>query len=138
MRKLALFAALAFSVFAGCATLDKDADALVVRVEQTQTAANATFDMILHVDNSDRGFWRTNAPAFHKFCEFLRTPEPYGTNLVPRCVAIELNVDDLKLAYKASRSSGNSNALVSAWAVLNQLFSQSLSWSNIITSPVRP
>jgi aconitase B len=62
------------------------------------STASATFDLLLRVDNTDRGFWRTNAPAFHQFCEWLRTPTPYQAQTVPRCVALQLNVDDLRLA----------------------------------------
>lgn len=122
----------------GCATLQPGADPFVVRVEQTQSAANATFDFILRIDNSDRGFWRTNAPSFHSMCEWLRTPQLYGSNALPRAVVMQLNVDDLRLAYKASRSTGSSNALYSAFAVLQTALSQSVSWSNIVVSPIRP
>lgn len=138
MRRLTLIFSLALLVFAGCATLEPGADAFVVRVEQTQTIASATTDMILRIDNADRGMWRSNAPAFHAFCESLRTPVPYGSNTLSRVVVIQLNVDDLKLAYKASRSTGSSNALYSAWYVLNALTLQASSWSNIITSPIHP
>jgi len=122
----------------GCTSLTPGADPLVVRVEQGLSAATATFDLVLTTDNADRGFWRTNAPAFHTFAEWLRTPQLYGTTNVPRCVAIQLNCDDLKLAYQASKTTGSSNALWSAWSVLNAAWSQSLSWSNIVTSPVHP
>lgn len=125
-------------VVLGCATLQPGSDPFVVRVEQTQTAANATFDFILRIDNSDRGFWRTNAPSFHSLCEWLRTPQLYGSNSLPRAVVMQLNVDDLRLAYKASRSTGSSNALYSALAVLQAALSQSASWSNIVVSPIRP
>jgi hypothetical protein len=125
-------------LLAGCATLNPGADPFVVRVEQTQTAAGATIDMVLRIDNADRGMWKSNAPAFHNFCEWMRTPTPYGSNTLPRSVVLQLNVDDLKLAYRASRSTGSSNALYSAWSVLQTVFSQSASWSNIISNPVHP
>jgi hypothetical protein len=121
-----------------CATVDPAADPLVVRVEQTQIAARQAFDMVLHLDDANRPFWRTNAPQFHLFCEWLRTPQPYSVGLVPRAVAIQLNVDDLKQAYKWSRTAGNSNALFSAWSVLNAAIIQTSAWSNIITTPVHP
>jgi hypothetical protein len=119
----------------GCASLTPGADPLVVRVEQGEAGANSTFDLILRLDNSDRGFWKTNAPAFHNFSEWLRTPISYtGTNL-PRCVVMQLNVDDLKLNYQAARTSANSNALWIGFSVLDSALSQSLSWSNIVTQP---
>jgi hypothetical protein len=136
--KSALLALVLTCVALSCATLEPGADPFVVRVEQTQTSASATIDMILHVDHADRGLWRSNAPAFHRWCEYLRTPQPYGTTTVPRAVAIKLNVDDLKLAFKASRSAPGSNALWSAWSVLNALVLQSASWSNIVSSPITP
>lgn len=123
-------------VFIGCATLNPGADPFVVRVEQGQTGAKATFDFVLHLDQTDRGFWRTNAPAFHKFCSWLRTPQLYGTQNVPRVVAIQLNVTDLKVAYKQSKTTANSNALWSAWMVLNEAITQANSWSNIVVTPV--
>lgn len=125
----------------GCATLNKGADPFVVRVEQTQTVANATFDFVLHVDQADRGFFRTNAPGFHAFCEWLRTPMTYAgtvTSTVPRCVDMQLNVSDLKLAYKQSRTGGNSNALYSVWVVLNSAIGQASSWSNIVATTTHP
>lgn len=136
MKAIARISALVLLVLSfGCATLNPGADAFLVRVEQTQTAAASTFDFILHIDSADRGFWRTNAPAFHQLCEWMRMPLPYGSNTLPRVVVIQLNVDDLRLAYKASRSTGSSNALYSAWFVLNALLGQSQSWSNIVVTP---
>ena len=130
--------ALACLIGWGCASLTPGSDPIVVRVEQAQTSAMATFDLVLHVDQADRGFWRTNAPAFHQFCEWLRTPTPYsGTNLA-RCQVMQLNVSDLKLAYKASKSAGSSNALYSAWATLNTAIGQSTSWTTIVTTPTHP
>ena len=123
-------------LLAGCATLNPGADPLVVRVEQTLTTANATFDMVLHVDQADRGFWRTNAPAFHGFCEWLRTPvSTYADGNQPRAVAMQLNLDGLKNDYKANKTVAGSNTLYRALLTLNAAVSQSSSWSNIITSP---
>ena len=101
---------------------------------QTLTGASATFDFVLAIDNADRGFWKTNAAAFHKFCEGLRAPVAYNGTNVPACVPAQLNADDLKLSYQASKSAGNSNALYSAWSVLSTLLTQTGSWSNIVTS----
>lgn len=137
------FAALTFvlllpvvALLDGCATLDPNADPLVVRTEQIQRGADATFDFVLHVDNADRGFWRTNAPAFHTFCEGLRTMVPYGTGTIQRVLAAELNVQQLKVRYKTNRDSGNSNALFQASSALSTLVVQANSWSNIVTLPV--
>ena len=130
------------SVMFGCATLNKGADPLVVRAEQAELGAEATFDLILHLDNADRGYWRTNAPAFHHFAEWLRTPQQYATVktnvVVARAVAMQLNVDDLKLEYKQVKTVDSSNSLFLAWATLNAAMGQANSWSNIISNPVHP
>lgn len=126
-------------ILLGCAALQPGADPLVVRTEQTLSVANATFDWILGFDNSNRAFWRTNAPAFHNFCEWLRTPMPYmGTATVPRCVELQLNVDDLKHVYQASKTTTSSNALYSALLTLQGAIGQTTSWSNIVITPVHP
>lgn len=135
MRKLIWPSLLVLGICVNCAILKPGADPFVVRVEQTQTIASGAFDVVLRVDNADRGFWRTNAPAFHQFCEWLRTPVPYGPTPVPRCIAMQLNVDDLKLVYKANRDIGSSNSLWLVWSVLSTTFSQASSWSNIVTLP---
>lgn len=137
--KLYTALALAFAIIVvGCATLNPGADPLVVRVEQVETSASATFDMVLRVDNAQRGFWITNAPAFHNFCEWLRTQTPYSTNTVARCVAMQLNVDDLKLAYKSAKTTGNSNALYTAFGVLTAAVGQASAWETIVTTPTHP
>lgn len=136
MKPLFLVAGLVALI--GCAVLQPGADPFVVRVEQSQSAAMASFDFVLHLDHANRSFWKTNAPEFHQFAEWLRTPQMYGTNPVSRCVAIQLNVDDLKLAYKQAKTAGSSNALWNAWTVLNAAILQSTSWSNIITTPAHP
>ena len=132
MRNTLLLPLLA--LFISCATLNPGADPFVVRVEQAQTGASATFDFLLHLDHANRSFWKTNAPEFHKFAEWLRTPQPYGTNTFARAVVIQLNLSDLKLEYKAAKTAGNSNALYTALAVLKAAMAQCNSWSNILTS----
>ncbi len=132
--------AAAAALFIGCVALSPGADPFVVRVEQSQTAAAATFDMILNVELASPAYWKTNAAPFYQFCEWLKTPVTYcaaasGTCIpCPRCVVMQLNVDDLKVAYKLSKTTGNSNALWSAWSVLNTAIGQSTSWSNIVTT----
>jgi hypothetical protein len=128
----------------GCAHLQPGSDPLVVRVEQGESGATSTFDFVLHEDNANRGFWITNAPAFHNFCEWLRTPTPYtgpeapnGT-IVARCIAMQLRVDDLKQSYKASKTAGNSNVLFSAFAVMDTAMGQAGAWQTIIKTPIHP
>jgi hypothetical protein len=121
----------------GCSHLAAGADPFVVRVEQGEQGANATFDLVLNIDNADRGFWKTNAPAFHTFCSWLRTPTPYQvTNTLPRSSVIQLNVEDLKLAYQASKTTSNSNALWEAFSTLSAAIGQASSWANIATNSI--
>lgn len=123
--------------YTGCATIDPKADKFVVQVERSQTVAASSIDFVLNLDQENRPFWRTNAPAFHSFCSWLRTPVPYqGTN-IQRALVMQLNVDDLKQIYKAQRNAGSSNNLYNAWQVLKGAISQSTSWSNIVTAPVQ-
>lgn len=120
----------------GCASLTPGSDPLVVRAEQIQTGANATFDFVLHLDDNNRGLWRTNAPAFHNFCEWLRTPMQYkASQTVSRCVLMQLDVDDLKTDYKMNKSAANSNVLYTAIGTLSYALGQSASWSNIVVTP---
>jgi len=124
--------AIALLVF-GCAKLQPGADPLIVRAEQTEQVAKATFDLVLNVDHSDRGFWRTNAPAFHGFCEWLRQPQPvWGTNVLPRASAMIANLDTVKLDYRAARAS--SNALITALLTLSSAVDQASAWSIIVTN----
>lgn len=122
----------------GCAHLQPGADPLVVRTEQTEQLAVSTFDLVLGVDNDNRPFWRTNAPAFHEFCEWLRQPQTVGTNTLPRSLAIVRSLDDIKVAY--TRSQADSNSVVTALSTLNATMLQATSWLTIITNaqPVAP
>lgn len=122
----------------GCAALQPGADPLVVRAEQVQTVARSTFDFVLTLDNTDRGFWRTNAPAFHGFCTALREPVPYKGAPMPRVLYVQLQLDDLKLAYKGAKTITNSNALYTALLVLQELSAQAAAWQTIATLPTYP
>ena len=135
-RSLAVLS-LALSITAvviGCAALQPGADPLVVRTEQLETTGTAAFDLVVNTDDANRDFWLTNAPAFHTFAEYLRTPTPIlnSTNILPKGLAIIWNVDQLKVAYKANASA--SNALISAVGTLGTLVDQAGSWSNIVTN----
>lgn len=100
-----------------CAHLDKGADPIVVRAEQSASVAAATFDTFLKIDNSNRDFFRTNLPPFHGFAEYLRAPIVInGTNLLPRGLAFVISLQSVKQAYKGGTAT--SNVLVTAIAVL--------------------
>jgi hypothetical protein len=126
-------------MLAACAHLQPGADPLVVRAEQTETVAKGSFDFVLNFDNADRGLWRSNAPAFHAFCEWLRQPMPYaglgvgvGVTELPRDAVMLLQFDDIKMAYKGSRAT--SNALDEAIITLSSFAKQASAWSTIITN----
>ena len=136
-KKLILSSLVGLALVA-CAHLQPGADPLIVRAEQTQTIAKNSFQLVLSVDHSDRGLWRSNAPAFHAFCEWLRQPIQYpgreGTpaQTVPRDVMMLLQLDDIKTDYKASRSS--SNTLAEAIATVASFGQQASAWSVIVTN----
>ena len=129
-----IIVAIALTLFlVACAQLKPGADQLVVRAEQTEAAAKASFDLLLSVDHADRGFWRTNLPAFHAFAEWLRQPQVvWVTNILPRASAMIVSLNNVKRDYIASRY--YSNSLVSAIAVLESACAEAGGWEIIITN----
>lgn len=125
----------AMFVFVGCVALQPGADPLVVRVEQGETLAKSSFDFVVNVDESNRGFWMTNAPALHNFAEWLRAPVTLNGNTnEPRGIAMILTVDAAKLSYQADKSSFNSNILMTVFGVLTQAQQQASAWQIIATT----
>lgn len=125
--------AAAVTIFSACAHLDPSADPLVVNAERLEAVATSAFDSAVNLDNSNRPFWQTNAPAFHAFAEWLRAPvviEQQGA--FPRGLAMVKLVDDAKLTYKANRA--QSNILLNAVADLQTAVIQAQSWNNIISN----
>jgi regulator of protease activity HflC (stomatin/prohibitin superfamily) len=117
----------------GCAQLRPGQDPLVVRAEQVEATAKATFDLVLNIDHSDRGFWRTNAPAFHSFCEWLRQPQiVWVTNVLPRASAMIANLDNVKQDYVWARQ--GSNALITALVVLQSASTEAGGWVQVVTN----
>jgi hypothetical protein len=126
-------AALLIVVGIGCSTIQPGADVLVVRAEQLETTADASFQLVVSVDNADRGFWKTNAPAFHNFAEWLRAPVPTPSNPnEPRGLGMILLVDADKIAYQQNKSL--SNSLLSAISDLQFAANQAASWQVIVSS----
>jgi hypothetical protein len=117
-----------------CATLNPGADPIVVNAERVETIAASAFDTVVILDNSNRGFWATNAPAFHYFAEWLRTPVTIeSTNVLRRGLAMVKLVDDAKVIYKSN--SAQSNILVQAVADLQIAISQAQAWQTIVQTP---
>ena len=136
-----LLALMAVSLyFVGCAAIQPGNDPLIVNVERTETIAKGTFDDVLGIDNANRAFFRTNAPAFHNFCEWLRAPQTVpdetSTNgalsTLPRCSAMLVSLDEVKLAYKNSRAS--SNEVFTALATVQSAMNQANSWMTVTTN----
>lgn len=121
-------------LFVGCVALQPGADPLVVRAEQLETTADASFQLVVSVDNADRGFWITNAPAFHNFAEWLRAPVPTPSNPnEPRGLGMILLVDSAKLSYQVNKS--QSNILISAISDLTIAATQANAWATIVSPP---
>lgn len=120
-----LIAALAV---AGCKTIT--GDPVVVRAEQSIAIGNATLNAAVHVDDSNRAFFRTNAPAFHSFCEWLRTPVivPPLRVAEPRGIAIIESANVVKQAYKHTRGTNELNQLVQALATIETATAQAQGW----------
>lgn len=116
-----------------CAILKPGADPIVVRTEQALTVGKSTFDMVLNVDHANRPFWRSNAPAFHAFCETLRKPVEVAPGLkIPTDHAMLLSLDDIKLQYKAGRAT--SNDLFTALYTFNGFLLEAQQWQVMITN----
>ena len=114
----------------GCASLDPNARAVVVRAEQSIAVANSTMNAVVHIDNANRKFFETNAPGFHQFCEWLRAPViiPPLTNDTPRGIALVKSADAVKNAYKKSNAPGDYADLVSALAAIEAATAQAQGW----------
>lgn len=125
-------------VIAGCAQIKPGNDPIIVNAERVQTIAAPTFDLVLETDNANRPLFQTKIPAFHEFCEWLRQPQTAqladGTPTnVQRSIAMQLNLDKVKLDYKASKVS--SNAVLEAVAALQSIETQANAWLLVITNP---
>jgi hypothetical protein len=119
---------------AGCATVSPGSDPVVVHAEQVETTATSAFQLVVDVDNSDRGYWLTNAPAFHNFAEWLRFPVsiPGYTN-EPRGLGMILLVDQAKTAYETNNAM--TNVLNTALADLQLALNQASAWATITQPP---
>ncbi len=93
--------------FTGCTTLKPGADAVVVRAEQTETMARATFETFLKVDHADRDFWREHGEAAHEFAEWLRTAQVPGDPSSRRWIVMVSNLDEVKRNYIKRRATSN-------------------------------
>ena len=133
---LCLFTASMF-MLPGCASLQPGADPLVVRVEQAETSGKALLDAVVHVEGSDLPFFRTNAPGFYSFCEWLKAPQVVtgaaaGPATLPRGLALLWSLDQVKAGYKAGVQS--SNTLITALTTFEAASSQASAWLTLATN----
>lgn len=125
-----VFVAACTALFFGCANIQPGEDPLVVRCEQTEATAKASFDMVLNIDHADRGFWKTNAPAFHSFCEWLRQPQVVNqTNELPRASAMIWSLNNVKVNYQIGRQT--SNDVVTALLTLQGAVNEAQAWVTV-------
>lgn len=137
MKSLILSAFLGVAILVGCTAIQPGQDPLVVNIERIQTVAAPTFDIVLSTDDSNRSFFQTKLPAYHSFCEWLRQPQsvPLSSGTltnVQRSIALQFNLDNVKLAYKAGKAT--SNDLFTAGTTLQSVVSQASAWLTIATN----
>jgi hypothetical protein len=106
----------ATSLITGCSTVSAGSDPLVVRAQQTETIAFSAFDTFLKIDNANRSFIASNAPAVHAFAEQLRQPVMDGTNQTRLGLLWITQLDRVTQAYENNGAS--SNAVESAISVV--------------------
>lgn len=116
-----------------CAGVQAGSDPLIVNTERFETLADSSFQLVVSVDNADRGFWRTNAPAFHNFAEWLRAPVPISGNPnEPRGLGMILLVDSARMTYETDKS--QSNVLILAISAMTNAVTQAQGWAAIVTT----
>lgn len=114
---------LSLVLLAGCAALSPGADPIVVRAQQSESVGYATIDTFLKIDNANRGFFVTNAPALHNYAEWLRQPQIVnGTNVYPRGIAYFMSLDNIVVQYQQGLVNSNqvANVLANVETVINQ------------------
>lgn len=122
--------------FEGCNSVAVGSDPVVVRAEQAESGATNTLNLIVTLDDANRGFWMTNAPALHTFAESLRKPVQIDGVTLPAGLAAVRSVDDVRVAYVAGKAT--SNDLAMAVSVLQSLLSQASAWSTIVSNTPNP
>lgn len=131
MKKLLLFSFL----FSGCAVLNPNSNALIVRVEQTESIGYATVHQLVLADYTLRSQGVTNSTLYN-LAQWFRQPYIATANGVvtnlPRGQAIFWTLDQLKLAYKSSLVS--SNDLITALSIADSALSQAQNAISQLTS----
>lgn len=107
----------------GCATILPGNDPLVVETERVLTIGQGTFELVTTIDDANRSFWKTNAPPFHEFVEWLRTKITLNeTNIVRRGPGMLQSLNNVKIEYKQHKASSNSvyTVLATVQSALNE------------------
>lgn len=117
----------------GCATILPGNDPLVVETERVLTVGKGTLELVTDVDEANRTFWATNAPAFHQFVEWLRTKVTFNeTNIMRRGPAILMSLESVKIQYKQHKAS--SNAVYTALATAQSALTEAQTWLSTINT----
>lgn len=122
MRHLFTAPILAISMLSSCSTLKPDADPVVVHAEQSLAIAHETFEIFLKLDDANRDFIRSNAPAVHTYAEYLRVKE--GNPPVQRNIGWVESALAVKNAYKGNRTPENRASLSTALATLDRVLAE--------------
>lgn len=133
-QKLVLPLLLVISLaWAGCAVLQKGADPIVVEAERVLTVGQGTLTLANNVDNANRSYWKTNAPMFHAFVEWLREPINLGgTNLIRRGPGFMYSLDYVKHAYLDGKAT--SNSVWTAIAAASAAVAQAQNWLSTVNT----
>lgn len=105
----------------GCANLKPGADPVIVRAEQVEQVAFATFDTFVHLVAQHEDEVKERVPAAYQFAEWLRAKGPSG---LPRGIALVKSLDTVRKAYKANRTPENKAGVASALAALESALAE--------------
>jgi hypothetical protein len=122
---------------AGCAVLDKNADPIEVRAEQTVAMSEDTIDTFMSLEYDNDALIKEKAPAVHDFANWLAAPMPWPndpTNSGPRGLVIVQSANSVRKAYKANRTPENKASLTAAMAALEETLRQVQSNLNVAKS----
>lgn len=106
----------------GCASLQPGADPLVVRCQQAEATAFATFDTFVHLVADHEAKVKATVPAAFAFAEWLRAKQPDG---LPRGLSLVESLGTVRRAYAANRTPAGKASLLSALASLQAAVAES-------------
>lgn len=121
----------------GCATILPGNDPLVVETERVLTIGQGTFELVTTIDDANRSFWKTNAPPFHEFVEWLRTKITLNeTNIVRRGPGMLQSLNNVKIEYKQHKAS--SNAVYTVLATVQSALNEAQTWLATVNTNTIP